>query len=104
MYSMYHMKPWSSLAATKRQSSATGRSSGSFIALCKCATLNNTCNFDKRHRCKNEDGLDDPAIPTPPFNVMVDQEGSDVQMEKVLWEPIGNASEAAFIKLTQKLG
>ena len=62
-----------------------------------------TCNFDKRHRCKNEDGLDDPAIPTPPFNVMVDQEGSDVQMEKVLWEPIGNASEAAFIKLTQKL-
>ena len=78
-------------------------SAGSFRALVKCATLNNTCNFDKRHRCKNEDGLDDPAIPTPPFNVMVDQEGSDVQMEKVLWEPIGNASEAAFIKLTQKL-
>lgn len=77
--------------------------SGSFRSLCICATLNNTCFFDKRHRCKNEDGEDDPSIETPPFNVMVEQEGSDVLMEKILWEPKGNASEAAMVKLTQKL-
>ena len=70
--------------------------SAAFQALCACATLNNTCFFDKR--CHAE-----MSMPTPPFREFVEQEGSDVPLEKINWEPRGKTSEAALIKFTQPL-
>ena len=77
--------------------------SESFLALCKCATLCNVCSFDEKSKfvcdAENEYVLDAAGSrqPVPFFNMREQGDGSTIK--EVAWKPIGNASEAAMIKL-----
>jgi len=77
--------------------------SASFKALCKCATLCNVCSFDEKSKfvCDedNEFVLDAQGKRQPIDFYSMREQGDGSTIKEVAWKPVGNASEAAMIKL-----
>jgi len=83
------------------------KNSGSFKALCACATLCNVAKFDDRSKFKcDEDGnqiMDANGRPQPIQFFNMREQGDGSVIKEVAWKPVGNASEAAMIKFIQPL-
>mmetsp|Transcript_21755 Transcript_21755/g.33250 ORF Transcript_21755/g.33250 Transcript_21755/m.33250 type:complete len:1380 (+) Transcript_21755:266-4405(+) len=77
-----------------------------FQKLCRCASLCNVATFNESSKWElnEEDGtktLDEGGNPIPvPFSGFITQ-GDGSKLETIFWQPVGNASECAMIKLVQ---
>jgi sodium/potassium-transporting ATPase subunit alpha len=80
-------------------------SNASFQRILRCAVLNNVSTFNESSKwvCDDEGqkilDAEGNATPIPFQGITVQGDGSELKV--VNWVPVGNASEAAFIKLAQ---
>jgi sodium/potassium-transporting ATPase subunit alpha len=81
--------------------------SGSFQALCKCASLCNVAVFDEKSKYETDPDnnwiLDSAGNKKPIDFYRMREQGDGSMIREVAWKPVGNASEAAMIKFINPL-